>query len=100
MYWYYAQRPTNVIPEGVKIVIQNGKKIIQNEPAGYEVEVPKALIIQGENSSHIKVFTKESLPENCPLCLPRIQFSQIENSPKLSLEDWLQKQNEKVGFLF
>ncbi|HOK35444.1 MAG TPA: hypothetical protein PLL80_02495, partial [Candidatus Pacearchaeota archaeon] len=39
-FWWGNQQPKDVIPEGVKVVIQNGKKIIQNEPAGYEVEVP------------------------------------------------------------
>ncbi len=98
--WHYSQQPKDVIPEGVKIEIQDGTKLIKNELADYEVEVPKDLIVQGENSSHIKVFTKESSPDNCPLCPPHIQFSQIKNSSKLSLEDWLQKQNEEVGFLF
>lgn len=62
--------------------------------------MPKELIIQGESASYIKLFTKESLSQNCLLCPPYIQFSQIENFEKLSLEEWLQKQNEENGFLF
>ena len=77
-WWHYSQQPKDVIPEGVKIEIQDGTKLIKNELVGYEVEVPKDLIVQGENSSHIKVFTKESSPDNCPLCPPHIQFSQIK----------------------
>ena len=56
VYWWWGnQQPKDVIPEGVKVEIQNGKKVIKNEQAGYEVEVPRGWSIYGENTEKLKI---------------------------------------------
>jgi len=94
-FWWGNQQPKDVIPEGVKVVIQNGKKIIQNEPAGYEVEVPKDWNIYGEEIERLeisRVKEKNTNSETIKGC--KVDVNQ-ENFKEQSLNEWLQKRDQE-----
>lgn len=97
VYWWWGnQQPKDVIPEGVQVEIQDGKKVIKNEPAGYEIEVPKDWIIYGDNAERLKIFkTIGANPTNSEAIKGcKIDVSQ-ESFEMQSLDEWLQKKDQE-----
>ncbi len=95
VYLWQSQQPKDVIPEGVKIEIQNGKKLIKNELADYEVEVPSDWSIYGEKVERLEFFrVKEKNTNSETIRGCKVDINQ-ENFEKQSLNEWIQKRDQK-----
>jgi len=95
LWWWQIQQPKDVIPEGVKVEIKNGKKIIKNEIAGYEVEVPSDWSIYGEKVERLEFFrVKEKNTNSETIRGCKVDINQ-ENFEKQSLNGWIQKRDQE-----
>jgi len=101
VFWWWQSQPKDQIPEGVTIIKEKDKKLIKNEVEGYEIEIPKAFIVKGKESSKLEVLSKENiLMQTEGYFHSELLINRIENPQNLSLENWLQKQHEEFGFLY
>lgn len=100
VFWWRQGQLKDQIPGGITLIKGDKDKIIKNEKEGYEIKIPKELIIRGTETQFISLFKKEAIPEKCILCPSEIDISTTEAPPNLSIEEWLEKEHKEAGFLY
>ena len=89
----------DVIIEGVEIIKSGDKKIIKNSAQGYQIEIPKNLLVaRSISSDHIEFHDKSAMCQGDPLCKPVILISVVDFNPdRLELEKWFKGEEQKSG---
>ena len=90
-----------VVP-GVAIVFQDNKKTLVNNNEGYSMEIPSAMLVaRSIESSNINLYEPDKAGDICgdPECPPIINIKARNNEAKWTLDEWAQKEQERVGSL-
>ena len=84
---------------GVSISEKNGRKVITNSDYGYTIELPASLILaRSVASDFLEFHDRELLCGGDPSCPAVIEIlARNENPRRLSLEDWLEEEEKKIG---
>ena len=79
--------------EGVSIVEKEGSRILMDNRAGYEMEIPDDVLLKTEGNRILFYSSDPDLP-----VLGGIHL--FENKEDLSLEEWVEAEHKKIFFLF
>ncbi|MFA5747174.1 MAG: hypothetical protein WC926_03805, partial [Candidatus Paceibacterota bacterium] len=90
----------DILPAGSSIEKKDTKNILKNGPQGYELEYPKDLVVRANEFGGIYLFNSDQIKPDCFNCPPLMSITKLDNPGGLSLEKWLEKENEEYGFLY
>lgn len=85
--------------EGVSIVKEGGKKLIQNSALGYRLSLPSNLVLARSVSSDWLEFHDPKSMCGDPTCNPIIRIALVHEYGDLPLEEWLAAEEKKAGAL-
>ena len=91
----------DVVVPGVTIATEKTKKTIKNTAEGYTMEIPLTMLVaRSIDSSNINLYEPDENGNICgdPACPALISISTRENQAKLSLDQWTQKEEKRVGY--
>ena len=87
---------STVLPEGVSVVEEEGNRILRDERAGYEMEMPEEISVIVGRDNNILFYSDISIPDYGTV-LGGIGIFDRDN---LSLEDWVARLHKETFLVF
>ncbi len=83
----------NDLPEGVHVIIEQGKRVLRDERAGYQLNIENKKIINNENQS---IFLYTSTDSS----IPDVNLLIMDNPSNLNAEQWIENFHHNYGLLY